>query len=78
MEVIQEDWDNLLHFIATGNLPDWVTPQAEHKVLIDKYFKPDPGESRCFKKIFKEKGQTHFSNPMAKPSSSGYLDRWQL
>ena len=49
MDVIQNDFENLIHFISTGDLPDWVTPKPQYKTLIDRYFKPDPGRADALK-----------------------------
>ncbi len=49
MDIIRNDWENLIRFISTGELPDWVTPKPQYKALIDKYFKPDPARANALK-----------------------------
>jgi len=60
MDVIQSDWDNLIHFITTGDLPDWVTPKPQYRALLDKYFITDPGRAEALKVFSSKKDELTF------------------
>ena len=62
MEVIRAEWDDLIHFIKTGALPDWAAPEPRHRALIKRYFKPNPERADALQALSKTKNELNFQS----------------